>query len=154
MEFKMATSPKTVALLTAAQVTSDIASAVGKRIGKSNLSLDRLFQAVKQQPLVAGLTIAELYGVGSSAWQQFVADHPQTADTLEILKEEVTEVQQDVTIASADLVDEMRNITDACRSIGVSFHDLLLLRRVLGFSDAHFTHYASNMANRNIYLSR
>lgn len=112
--------------------SAEAIAALVARLGlRSAPSLSRLKDMALANPLTAGLVIAEVYGVTSSEYSNFLREHEDLREQLELFTFQVDAV--DDTTSASDITrftEEFSVISQAVNQLG-SFERLMTLRRAL-----------------------
>lgn len=108
-----------------------LSSLVGRLGLRAVPSISRLKDMALANPLTAGLVIAEVYGIGSQEYKNFLAEHADLKEQLELFSFQVDEIAD--TSSATDITrfkEEFHVITNAVNQLG-SFERFVALRRAL-----------------------
>lgn len=124
------------------KITADAAAKIGMRLGMQSIpSVGQVIAAARANPLTAGLIIAEVYGVASQEYNDYLAENENLREQLELFNFKVDEITE-FNAANPDVMaEEFGVITRAARQVG-GFNELLALKQALALSNDHYALYA------------
>lgn len=132
----------TARLIGGLKITADAAAKIGMRLGMQSIpSVGQVIAAARANPLTAGLIIAEVYGVASQEYNEYLAENENLREQLELFNFKVDEITE-FNAANPDVMaEEFGVITRAARQVG-GFNELLALKQALALSNDHYALYA------------
>lgn len=117
------------AIESAIAATPSLVSRIAAAIG-SKASPSAILAAVKSNPVVAGLTLAQIGSTGYDAYQQLLENHPEVAEMLKDLSFKADEIQPDFIGNLGQYREELELVEDAARFVG-GMSNLIRLRQAL-----------------------
>lgn len=105
-----------------------LVQSIATRIGTA-ANPKAILEAVKNSPVVAGLTLWQIGEIGTSAYQTLVENHPEVGEVLMSLIPP-DEIADDFSSTLGRYTDELDLLDDAARTVG-GFSNLLRLRQAL-----------------------